>query len=92
MALGSDEKKEIISKFARKKEDTGSPEVQIALLTTRIKTLTEHLKINKKDHSSRVGLFKMVGQRKKLLGYLKKTNQDKFLKVANELEIKIGNI
>ncbi|MGI6120192.1 MAG: 30S ribosomal protein S15, partial [Desulfosporosinus sp.] len=67
-------KREIISKFAQKEGDTGSPEVQIALLTERITYLTEHFKTHKKDHHSRRGLLKMVGSRRALLNYLKNTN------------------
>ncbi|MGH4052785.1 MAG: 30S ribosomal protein S15 [Clostridium sp.] len=67
-------KQEIMAKHARHEGDTGSPEVQIALLTARIQELNEHLKIHKKDHHSRRGLLMMVGQRKGMLGYLK--NQD----------------
>ena len=65
-------KKEIIAKYGKTPEDTGSPEVQIALLSARISELTEHLKVHKKDHHSRRGLLKMVGQRRGLLDYLKK--------------------
>lgn len=72
--ISKDKKQEIIKNFGRTPEDTGSPEVQIALLTERITELTEHLKNNKKDHHSRRGLLKMVGQRRGLLEYLKKTN------------------
>lgn len=72
--ISKEKKAEIISKYGRTPEDTGSPEVQIALLTERITELTEHLKINKKDHHSRRGLLKMVGQRRGLLEYLKKTD------------------
>lgn len=64
-------KTEIIKEFGRKEGDTGSPEVQIALLTARINELNEHLKVHKKDHHSRRGLLKMVGRRRNLLGYLK---------------------
>ena len=64
-------KKEIIAKFGRNEADTGSPEVQVALLTERINHLTEHLKLHKKDHHSRRGLLKMVGQRKGLLDYIR---------------------
>ncbi len=67
-------KAEIIKEFGRTPNDTGSPEVQVALLTERINTLTEHLKENKKDHHSRRGLLKMVGKRRGLLDYLKKTD------------------
>lgn len=88
MALGSAEKAEIISKFGRKEGDTGSPEVQIAILSFRIKELTEHLKINKKDHSSRLGLLKLVGQRKRLMKYLKRTDFVKYTQVIKELSIR----
>ena len=71
-------KSEIISKFARHEGDTGSSEVQIALLTARINHLNEHLKINKKDHHSRRGLLLMVGQRRGLLDYLKKTDIESY--------------
>lgn len=71
MALDTAKKQEIISKFAKNEKDTGSTEVQVALLTERINYLTEHLKTNKKDHSSRVGLLKLVGQRRRLMKYLK---------------------
>ena len=71
MALKQAEKTEIINKFARQPGDTGSPEVQIALLTARINQLTEHLRANKHDESSRRGLLKLVGQRRRLLAYLR---------------------
>ena len=67
-------KNEIVKKYAIKEGDTGSPEVQIALLTARINELNEHLKVHKKDHHSRRGLLKMVGRRRNLLGYLKKND------------------
>lgn len=69
-------KEQIIKDFGRKEGDTGSPEVQIALLTARINELNEHLKVHKKDHHSRRGLLKMVGRRRNLLGYLKKNDLD----------------
>lgn len=72
--ISKEKKQDIIAKYGRTPEDTGSPEVQIALLTERITELTEHLKANKKDHHSRRGLLKMVGQRRGLLEYLKKTD------------------
>ena len=74
MVLTTEAKKDIIEKFKIHGTDTGSPEVQIALLTKRIKHLTEHFKIHKKDHHSRRGLLKLVGQRRRLLDYLKKKN------------------
>ncbi len=88
MALDSAKKKEIISKFAKNEKDTGSTEVQVALLTERINYLTEHLKINKKDHSSRLGLLKLVGQRKRLLRYLKRVNYDSYTKTIQTLGIR----
>ena len=88
MALDSAKKMEIIKKFAKKEGDTGSAEVQIALLSERIKYLTEHLKANKKDHSSRLGLLKLVGQRKRLLKYLKKKDFDSYTKVITALSIR----
>ncbi|NPA28216.1 MAG: 30S ribosomal protein S15 [Epsilonproteobacteria bacterium] len=88
MALDSAKKSEIISKFARNERDTGSPEVQIALLTERIKNLTEHLKINKKDHSSRLGLLKLVGQRRRLLRYLRKKDFDRYTQIKETLGIR----
>jgi small subunit ribosomal protein S15 len=88
MALDVAKKEEIIKGFARSEKDTGSTEVQIALLSERIKYLTEHLKIHKKDHSSRLGLLKLVGQRKRLLRYIKKTNRDTYKKVISELGIR----
>jgi len=74
MALDQAKKQEIIAKYGRGEDDTGSTEVQIALLSERIKYLTEHLKINKKDHSSRLGLLKLVGQRRRLMRYLRNTD------------------
>jgi len=88
MALDSAEKKEIISKFARSEKDTGSTEVQVALLTKRIKDLTEHLKVNKKDHSSRLGLLKLVGQRRRLMRYLRKKDFNKYTEVKEALGIR----
>jgi len=88
MALDSAKKNEIIGKFARSQKDTGSPEVQIALLTERIGGLTEHLKTFNKDHSSRLGLLKLVGQRKRLLRYLKAKDYQKFVSVINQLGIR----
>jgi len=88
MALDLETKSEIIKKFARAENDTGSSEVQIAILSSRIKDLTEHLKINKKDHSSRLGLLKLVGQRKRLMRYLKKSNRESYNKLITELGIR----
>ena len=88
MALDSAKKTEIISKFARNDKDTGSTEVQVALLTDRIAYLTEHLKTNKKDHSSRLGLLKLVGQRRRLMRYLRKKDFAKFNEVKEALGIR----
>lgn len=88
MALDADIKQGIISQYQRSEGDTGSAEVQIALLTEQIKNLTEHLKVFKKDHSSRLGLLKMVGKRKRLLAYLKRTNHTSFAKLVAELGIR----
>ncbi len=78
MSISPERKQEVILEYATKEGDTGSPEVQVAILTERINNLTEHLKINKKDHHSRRGLLKMVGQRKSLLDYLRKTGIDRY--------------
>ena len=88
MALDQEVKASIIAKYGRKDGDTGSAEVQIALLSEQIKTLTEHLKVFKKDHSSRLGLLKMVGNRKKLLSYLKKSDYARFTSVVESLGIR----
>ncbi len=81
-------KQEIIAKFARKEGDTGSTEVQIALLSARILELTEHLKQHPKDNHSRRGLLKMVGKRKGLLNYLEKTDLEKYRALKTELGIR----
>ncbi|EAK5749094.1 30S ribosomal protein S15 [Campylobacter lari] len=88
MALDSAKKAEIVAKFARKEGDTGSPEVQIALLSARISDLTEHLKIYKKDFSSRLGLLKLVGQRKRLLSYLKRKDYQAYSRLISELNLR----
>ncbi len=86
--ISKDKKQEIIKNFGRTPEDTGSPEVQIALLSERINELTEHLKNNKKDHHSRRGLLKMVGQRRGLLEYLKKTNIEGYRTLIERLGLR----
>ncbi|CAM2914099.1 30S ribosomal protein S15 [Helicobacter felis] len=88
MALNTEKKQEIIRQFARQENDTGSCEVQIALLSRRIADLTTHLKNNPKDHSSRLGLLKLVGHRKNLLKYLKKTHHDRYMELIGALGIK----
>lgn len=82
------EKSEIIKTYARHEGDTGSPEVQIAVLTKRINDLTEHLRVNKKDHHSRRGLLKMVGQRRNLLNYLTKIDIERYRAIIAELGIR----
>lgn len=81
-------KAEIISKYRLHENDTGSPEVQIALLTERINHLNEHLKIHKKDHHSRRGLLKMVGQRRGLLNYLQNTNIERYRSIIEKLNLR----
>ncbi|RLB43657.1 MAG: 30S ribosomal protein S15 [Deltaproteobacteria bacterium] len=88
MVLTPEAKKEIIEKFKTHEKDTGSPEVQIALLSSRIKYLTEHFKVHKKDHHSRRGLLKLVGQRRRLLNYLKKKDIERYRNVIKELGIR----
>ena len=82
------EKQAIIKEYATHEGDTGSPEVQVAVLTTRINELTEHLKVHKKDHHSRRGLLKMVGQRRGLLAYLKKTDIERYRALIKKLGIR----
>lgn len=86
--ISKEKKQDIIKNFGRTPEDTGSPEVQIALLSERITELTEHLKSNKKDHHSRRGLLKMVGQRRGLLEYLKKTNIEGYRALIERLGLR----
>ena len=81
-------KKDVVAKFARFEGDTGSPEVQVALLTSRIRTLTDHFKAHVKDHHSRQGLFKMIGRRRKLLAYLKRTNPERYQGLIAELGLR----
>ena len=83
-----DEKQAIIEKYARHPGDTGSPEVQIAILTKRINDLTEHLKIHKKDNHSRRGLHKMVGHRRNLLEYLKKSDIERYRSIVARLGLR----
>ena len=86
--LSTERKQEIISKFKTHEGDTGSPEVQIALLSERITYLTEHFRTHKKDHHSRRGLLKIVGQRRRLLDYLKKKDVERYRTVIQELGIR----
>ena len=87
MALKVDEKKELIKKFAREKGDTGSPEIQIALLSTKIDKLAEHLKEHKKDVHSRRGLLSMVAKRRRLLSYLQKKDEERYKALIKELNL-----
>jgi small subunit ribosomal protein S15 len=88
MALSRDQKKDLIDKFRLHEHDSGSPEVQIALLTERIKYLTEHFRIHKKDHHSRRGLLKLVGQRRRLLDYLKANEIERYRTIVKELGLR----
>ena len=88
MSLGTDKKKEVMNKHARSKADTGSPEVQIALLTENISALQSHFDEHKKDHHSRQGLIRMVNKRRKLLDYLKRKDLKKYSSLLKELNLR----
>ena len=88
MALSTDRKAEIVGKFKRSEQDTGSPEVQIAILTERVRNLTDHMLTHKKDLHSRRGLIAMVGQRRRLLDYLKRKNNDRYQAILKALELR----
>ncbi len=88
MPLASLRKQEVIQKYRQHDGDTGSPEVQIALLTERITFLTEHFKVHSKDHHSRRGLLKLVGQRRRLLDYLKRKNMERYRGLIEALGIR----
>lgn len=88
MAMDSNAKKEIMAKFAQTEGDTGSPEVQIALLTARINSLTGHFKAHAKDFHSRTGLLRMVGHRRKLLNYLKKIDVQRYRDLIEKLSLR----
>ena len=88
MALTAEQKKEILGQYGLHETDTGSPEVQIALLTDRINHLTEHLKVHKKDHGSRRGLIIMVSKRRRLLDYLRTTGPARYQKVVEKLGLR----
>lgn len=88
MPLTPDRKREVIGQFRTHEQDSGSAEVQIALLTERIKYLTEHFKVHKRDHHSRRGLLRMVGQRRRLLDYLKATKIERYRQVVKELGLR----
>ena len=86
--MTKERKQEIINTYKRDEKDTGSPEVQIALLTERIKELTEHLKVHQKDNHSRRGLLKMVGKRRNLLNYLSKKDINRYRELIKRLELR----
>lgn len=88
MAITKERKAELISQFRRDEADSGSPEVQIALLTARINELTEHMRAHKKDFSSRRGLLKLVSQRSDLLKYLRETDRERYLAVIGKLGLR----
>lgn len=88
MPLHAERKRELIEKFKQHESDTGSPEVQVALLTDRITYLTEHFKTHKKDHHSRRGLLKLVGQRRRLLDYLKRCNVERYRAIVKALGLR----
>ena len=88
MALSKDDKQEIIGKFKIHEEDSGSPEVQVALLTEKIRYLTEHFKDHKKDHHSRRGLLKLVSQRRRLLNYLRRNDPERYKALIGRLGLR----
>ncbi|MDQ7017548.1 MAG: 30S ribosomal protein S15 [Robiginitomaculum sp.] len=88
MSITTERKAELIKKFAQSEGDTGSPEVQVAILSSRISTLTEHFKMHKKDNHSRRGLLKMVSQRRRLLDYLKRENEARYQALIKELGLR----
>ena len=88
MSIDTKTKQDLIKKFARKENDTGSPEVQVAILTTRITNLSEHFKTHKKDNHSRRGLLKLVSQRRKILDYVKSKDEDRYKTLIEQLGIR----
>ncbi len=88
MTIAKAQKEEIVKEFGRHQNDTGSPEVQIALLTTRIKELTEHLQHHTHDESSRRGLLKLVGQRRRLLAYLRREDYQRYVAISDRLGLR----
>ena len=86
--ISKEKKTAIIKEYARTEGDTGSPEVQVAILTARIQELTEHLKNNPKDHHSRRGMFKMIGNRRNLLGYLQKKDVERYRAIVDKLGLR----
>lgn len=88
MAVDKDTKKKVMEEYSRHNTDTGSPEVQVALLTNRINELTEHLRVHKHDESSRRGLLKLVGQRRKLLAYLRRRDYPRYTVLTENLSLR----
>ena len=88
MSIDTKTKQDLIKKFAKKENDTGSPEVQVAILTTRITNLSEHFKTHKKDNHSRRGLLKLVSQRRKILDYVKSKDENRYKILIQELGIR----
>ena len=88
MTITKERKKELTDEFKQSANDTGSPEVQIAILTTRINNLTEHMRANKKDHSTRRGLLGLVSRRRRLLDYVRKVDPDRYLDIIGRLNIR----
>jgi len=88
MAITKEQKAEIVKKYGRTATDTGTPEVQIAILTAHLNSLSPHLDTNKKDHHGRLGLLKLVGKRRRLLDYLMKKDINRYRKIIQELDIR----
>ena len=88
MPLTKEQKQELLKKYGKTPTDSGSPEVQIAILTTRINDLSSHFEKNVKDHHSRMGLLKLVGKRRRLLDYLQEKNLDRYRKIIQELDLR----
>lgn len=88
MSLTKQRKEEIITKFGKSSTDSGSPEVQIAILTAQIQELTQHFDVHKKDHHSRTGLLRMVGKRRRLLDYLRERNVERYRRIIQDLSIR----
>lgn len=88
MTITKERKQELIGDFRRDQEDTGSPEIQVAILTSRVNGLTEHLRGHKKDYACRRGLLTLVGRRRRLLDYLKKVNPQRYLDIIRRLDIR----
>ncbi len=88
MSISKEAKTKVIEEYRRDEKDTGSPEVQVAILTKRILTLTDHLRINKHDESCRLGLLKMVGRRRRLLAYMRRKDYTRYLTLTEELKLR----